>query len=91
MVYYFNMEIKKKVWPAYFQKILDGEKKFEIRLADFECKEGDVLVLEEYDSDKKEYTGRVLKKKVSYVLRTKDLKFWGKEEIEKHGLQVIGF
>lgn len=41
------MEIEKKVWPQYFEKILSGEKTFEIRLADFECGLGDVLLLKE--------------------------------------------
>ena len=85
------MEIKKKVWPEYFQKILDGKKKYELRLADFECKEGDVLVLEEWDPETKEYTGRSIKKKVSYVGKTKGITFWPKEEIEKYGFQIIQF
>jgi len=54
--------IEKKVWPKFFQKILDGDKTFELRLADFECKLGDILVLREWDSEIKEYTGRVLEK-----------------------------
>lgn len=47
------MEIKKKVWPEYFQLILNGTKKFEQRLADFDIKEGDILILEEYDPETK--------------------------------------
>ena len=50
-------EIHKKTWPKYFQEILEGKKKFEVRLADFEVKEGDTLILEEYDPDIKKYTG----------------------------------
>ena len=41
------MKIEKKVWPEYFQKILDGKKTYELRLADFECNPGDILVLKE--------------------------------------------
>lgn len=85
------MMIKKKIWPEHFQKILDGEKKFELRLADFECKPGDILFLEEWDPKTKRYTGRKLEKKVTYVLKIKDVRFWPKEEIEKHGLQIISF
>jgi len=40
------MKIEKKVWPKYFQKILDGDKTFELRLADFKCNPSDVLVLQ---------------------------------------------
>jgi ribosomal protein S17 len=85
------MKIEKKVWPEYFQKILDGEKTFELRLADFECKKGDILVLREWNPKTKGYTGRTIEKEVTYVLKTKDVKFWPKEDIEKHGLQIISF
>jgi len=50
--------IHKKVWLEYFEQIISGKKKFELRLADFEVNEGDILVLEEWDNKKKEYTGR---------------------------------
>lgn len=41
--------IEKKVWPEYFQQILDGKKTFELRLHDFEIHEGDTLILKEWD------------------------------------------
>lgn len=85
------MEIEKKIWPKFFEKIKAGKKGFEIRLADFECKPGDVLVLKEWDPERKEYTGRQIKKDVNYVLKTKDLKFWPKEDVKKHGFQIIEF
>lgn len=56
-------EIIKKTWPDFFEKILNSEKYFELRLADFEIKEGDTLILKEYDPKTKEFTGRELKKK----------------------------
>jgi hypothetical protein len=71
--------------------MLDGEKNFELRLADFQCSSGDRLVLREWDPKTTTYTGRVLEKEVTYVLKTKDLKFWPKEDVEKHGYQVISF
>ncbi len=85
------MKIEKKIWSEYFQKILDGSKTFEVRLADFECNPGDILVLKEYNPETKEYTGRVIEKKVTYVSKTKNFKFWPKEDIDKYGFQVIGF
>ncbi len=85
------MRHEKKTWPAYFQKILDGEKTFEVRLADWDCKEGDVLVLKEWDPATKEYTGREIEKKVTYTVKTKDLKFFPEQDVEKYGFQVIGF
>ncbi len=85
------MKIEKKVWPEYFRKIKEGKKTFEIRLADFKCNSGDVLVLREWNPKTKKYTGRSMKKKVTYVLKTKKLKFWPKKDVDKYGLQVIGF
>lgn len=84
-----SMKIKKKIWPEGFQKILDGDKKFELRLADFECKPGDVLILKEWNPKTKKYTGRTMEKEVTHVLKTKDVRFWPKEEIDKHGFQII--
>lgn len=83
--------IEKKVWPEYFQKIVDGIKKYELRLADFDAKEGDVLVLKEWDPKTKEYTGREITKNVTYVLKTKEVTFWSQEEIDKYGFQIISF
>ena len=31
--------IKKKIWPEYFELVLSGKKKFELRLNDFEVNE----------------------------------------------------
>ncbi|MFA4833343.1 MAG: DUF3850 domain-containing protein [Patescibacteria group bacterium] len=85
------MKIEKKIWPEYFQEIMDGKKKFDLRLGDFNVSEGDILVLREWDQKKKEYTGRSLEKEVKYILKTKETNFWPKEEVDKYGYQVIGF
>ena len=84
----FN-KIEKKCWPEYFEKILSGDKRFELRLADWECKAGDILVLKEWNPKTKEYTGRAIEKEITYVLKTKDIHLWPKEEIEKYGFQII--
>ena len=83
--------IHKKVWPEFFEKIISGKKKFELRLADFEINEGDTLVLDEWDQDKKEHIGRKIEVTATYILKTKNLTFWTKEEIEKYGFQIIQF
>ena len=84
------MIIEKKVWPKYFQAIIDGKKNFELRLADWECNEGDTLVLKEWNPKTKIYTGRETAKKVKYVAKFKiDDFFFTKEEVEKYGLQII--
>ena len=81
--------IKKKVWPKYFELIKSGKKKFELRLADFKVKEGDILVLEEWDPKKKEYTGRKIRRKVKYILKFHLNDFVQKKEVEKNGLYII--
>ena len=85
------MKIEKKVWSEYFQKILEGVKTYDLRLADFECKPGDILILKEWNPKTKEYTGRVLEKTVTYVGKTKELNFWTREEIGRYGFQIISF
>ncbi len=85
------MKIEKKIWPEYFEKILSGEKTFELRLADWKCKPGDILVLKEWDPETSKFTSRKIEKIVSYVLKTKDIKFWPQKEIKKYGFQIISF
>lgn len=85
------MKIKKKTWKDVFEKILSGDKTFEARLADWECNPGDILVLEEYDPKLKKYTGRKIEKTVTYVFKTKDQKYFSKEDVEKYGFQIIAF
>jgi hypothetical protein len=83
--------IHKKVWPKYFEEIISGQKKFELRLADFEINKGDTLVLEEWDNNKKEYTGRKVEVVATYILKTKSQTFWPKEDVDKYGFQIIQF
>ena len=86
-----DMKIEKKVIQQYFDKLCSGEKTFELRLADWECKSGDTLILREWNAEIKSYTGRQLEKEVSYVLKTKDLNLFSKGDIEKFGYQIISF
>lgn len=83
--------IEKKVWQEYFEDILNGKKGFELRLADFDCKEGDILVLREWDRYMHHYTGRSVEKVITYVLHFSpdDPRFWTTDEVRRHGLQVI--
>lgn len=83
--------IEKKTWPVLFEKVLNGEKNFDLRIAEFECEVGDVLVLREWDPDTKDYTGRQLEKTVTFVMKTKDLKFWSQEDIDELGFLVMSF
>ncbi len=83
------MIIKKKCLPEFFEKIISGEKKFEVRLADFECQVGDVLLLEEWDPETKQYTGRILSRKITYVLKTKRIYFYDPDDVERYGYQIM--
>lgn len=83
--------IQKKILSEYFKKVLSGEKKTELRLADFEINKGDSLVLVEIDDITKQETGRKLSVNVSYVMKTKECTYWSKDDIDKYGFQVIQF
>ena len=83
------MKIEKKTSPEFFQAILEGRKNFEFRLADFIIKPGDILLLREWDPATNLYTGREMEKEVTYIIKTKDLKFWPQEEVDKYGYQII--
>ena len=85
------MRIEKKVWPKYFQLILEGKKTYELRLANWNCEIGDILILKEWNPETKTYTGRILEKQVTYIGKTKNIKFWNEKEINKYGFQIISF
>ncbi len=83
--------IEKKIWPKFSKQVKTGKKRFELRVADFRIKEGDIFVMREWDPKKKTYTGRKIKKKVIFVLRFNLDQFKQKREIEKKGLYIIQF
>ncbi len=80
--------IEKKALSQYFNHVLNGEKTFDLRLADWKCEQGDILVLREVDKNGN-YTGRELRKKVGFVLKTKDLKLFPNEDVDEYGYQII--
>jgi ASC-1-like (ASCH) protein len=83
--------IKKKIWPKYFELISSGKKRFELRLADFDIKEEDTLILEEWNPETKEYTGRTIEKKIDYISKF-NLDFFGQEqEVKDKGIFIIQF
>jgi hypothetical protein len=57
-----------KTWPKHFQAIMRGDKTFEIRKNDRGFKSFDYLVLEEWNPDTEEYTGRVLIRMVGTII-----------------------
>jgi len=72
----------------FFEKIKSEEKNFEVRLGNMEINKGDVLVIKERGDDGKE-TGRELKKRVGFTLKTNNLTWWTQEEKNKHGFVVM--
>ena len=70
------MIIEKKTNKNMFEKIKSGEKTFEVRIED-DCKfnEGDILIIKEVD-DNHNFTGMKIKKKIGFILRTKQAKYW---------------
>ena len=83
------MIIRKKAWSKIFEDVLSGKKRFDLRLADFDIKEGDTLILEEWSPETKKYTGRKLEKKAGYILKFDLDKFGQKKQVEEKGLYVI--
>lgn len=84
--------INKKCWPEWFEKFCSGERTFELRLADFDLKDGDVINMQEYDPQKLEYTGREAAfkcKKVEHSAQN-PLQFYDVEEVKKKGFWIIG-
>jgi len=70
------MEHELKVWPAYFERLADGTKTFEIRRDDRGYQSGDKLVLREYVDvtflgapTAGRYTGRQLVRTIGFVAK----------------------
>ena len=83
------VEIIKKILKEYFEAIFSGRKNFEVRIED-DCKysEGDILILKEINSDGF-FTGRELRKEITYVLRLKGSSLWSKDKVDKYGFTVL--
>lgn len=81
--------IKKKIPPDFYDLVNSNKKNFELRLNEFEVKEGDTLILEEWDPKTKEYTGRTIEREIGYVLKFKLNDFGQEELIRKKGLVVF--
>jgi hypothetical protein len=84
-----SRDIHKKTWSDLFEEILAGRKTFDLRLNDWDCQSGDFLVFDEIDKESKQPTGRSIRKKVGFILKTKDLSFFSESDVEKYGYQVI--
>lgn len=86
--------ITKKIDTEWFEAIQAGVKNYELRLADFEVQEGDLLRLEEWvgTGDNRHPTGRVIEKILTHV-RKVDLDSWIQKQPEliEKGFYVLQF
>ena len=57
-----------KTWPDEFNAVMAGKKTFDVRAKDRDFKVGDYLTLQEYDPDKKTYTGKTCAREIKYIL-----------------------
>jgi len=62
-----------KIWPEHFQPVINGLKTFEIRKNDRNYKEGDIIVLKEYDPKKDTFTNRYINVRITYILKDVDI------------------
>ena len=58
-----------KIYPHYFQEIVDGNKTFEVRKNDRGFRVGDTVILKEWDNIK--YSGREIHARITYILDDK--------------------
>lgn len=56
-----------KIWPKEFAAIGADEKTFDFRKNDRDFRRFDILCMEEWDPDKKAYTGRHVLRTVGYI------------------------
>lgn len=57
-----------KQYPEHFEDVISGKKNFEVRKNDRPFKNGDLLALNEYNPDSKEYTNRSCVVYIDYIL-----------------------
>lgn len=72
-----------KIWPEYYEAVLDGRKPFELRKNDRDFKEFDTIHLREWCPTRKKYTGRECKAFVTYA-------FYGPAIGLKEGFCIMG-
>lgn len=58
-----------KTWKEFFVMVFCDSKKFELRKNDRDFKLSDELLLKEWDNEKQEYTGRILHRRIDYILK----------------------
>lgn len=63
-----------KTWPIFYEAALDGRKPFEVRRGnDRIYRVGDLLDLREWNPETKDFTGRRLLRRITYVMHGPEL------------------
>ena len=57
-----------KIWPEYFQPLIEGRKTFELRKADRDYRVHDEIWFQEFDPKTQAYTGREAMAEITYIL-----------------------
>lgn len=61
-----------KTWQSYFHALADGTKNFELRRDDRDFRIGDILRLRETEYGSGAYTGREVRREITYILRREE-------------------
>lgn len=61
-----------KIWPQYFEPVIEGRKTFEVRKNDRDFQEMDIVTLKEWDQHTQEYTGQFAQFEIGYMLPIND-------------------
>ena len=75
-----------KTWEEYFRLMESGEKPFELRKNDRGFLTGHELLLCEYNPRTQTYTGRTLRRKITYILQGSEAEMFGL----KAGFCILG-
>jgi hypothetical protein len=62
-----------KTWPPYFEHVKKGRKTFEFRKNDRGFEVGDIVILREWLPTEQKYTGRVVSKRIEYLIEDETL------------------
>ena len=77
-----------KSWPSPFAAVWRGTRPFEVRRDDRSYADGDVLVLQEWDPQTRDYSGREVICKVRYLWRDWHLVGLGGGDVVVMGIEV---
>jgi len=58
-----------KCWPKPFQAVVERNKRHEVRKFDREFREGDIVVLHEWNPDTNSFTGRTFSGVIGYITK----------------------